>query len=508
MYSSEDRLRAVELYIKYDCSAMAVVHELGYPSRGLLKSWHAEYVANGGMLEERSMARYSDEQKRAAVDHYIAHGRCNARTRRALGYPKCGTLLAKWVEELEPGALKPRRAVKFFTSEQKRAAVVDLESRRVAAREIADAHGVGRCTLYSWKRELLGGKDAGMREAESVDPDGHEELEESVKALKDQVRRLELERDILEGTIEILKKDPGADPSALTNREKAELIGALRDRHMLKDLLSALEMPRSSYQYQAAAMGRPDKYAGLRSRVRESFGESGSAYGYRRVYLDLYDEETGAAASEKVIARIMREEGLVAKSPGRRRGYSSYAGEISEAPANIVARDFHAGAPNEKWLTDITEFRIPAGKVYLSPVIDCFDGLVVSFAASTSPNAELANSSLTGACATLADGEHPIAHSDRGCHYRWPGWISICEEHELIRSMSKKGCSPDNSACEGFFGRLKVEFFYGVDWSGVTVDEFIDELVAYIGWYNAKRIKLTLGGMSPLQYRRKLGLAA
>jgi len=127
---------------------------------------------------------------------------------------------------------------------------------------------------------------------------------------------------------------------------------------------------------------------------------------------------------------------------------------------------------------------------------------------STSPNAELANSMLEAACSTLGKGERPRIHSDRGCHYRWPGWVKICEENGLERSMSKKGCSPDNSACEGFFGRLKNEAFYGEDWSGWSIEEFMSEIDAYIRWYNERRIKLTLDGMSPVEYRESLGLMA
>jgi len=158
-------------------------------------------------------------------------------------------------------------------------------------------------------------------------------------------------------------------------------------------------------------------------------------------------------------------------------------------------------------LTDITEFHIPAGKVYLSPIIDCFDGLPVSWTISTSPNAELVNTMLDEAILSLGEDEKPIIHSDRGCHYRWSGWIERMEKAMLTRSMSKKGCSPDNSACEGFFGRLKNEMFYGYSWTGVTIGQFIGELDKYIKWYAEKRIKLSLGGMSPLDYRRSLGLA-
>lgn len=131
-----------------------------------------------------------------------------------------------------------------------------------------------------------------------------------------------------------------------------------------------------------------------------------------------------------------------------------------------------------------------------------------SWTIGTSPDAELVNTMLDNAINTLAEGEHPLIHSDRGCHYRWPGWLSRMEQARLQRSMSKKACSPDNAACEGFFGRLKNEMFYNRSWQGVSIEDFIDILNRYIYWYNEKRIKMSLGGMSPLQYRRSLGLTA
>ena len=125
----------------------------------------------------------------------------------------------------------------------------------------------------------------------------------------------------------------------------------------------------------------------------------------------------------------------------------------------------------------------------------------VSWTVGTSPNAKLANTMLKQAIKTLKPGEHPIVHSDRGCHYRWPEWIKITEETGLIRSMSKKGYSPDNSACEGFFGRIKNEMYYNRDWSKTSIKEFILILDKYLHWYNEKRIKISLGGLSPVEYR-------
>jgi transposase InsO family protein len=203
----------------------------------------------------------------------------------------------------------------------------------------------------------------------------------------------------------------------------------------------------------------------------------------------------------------MNEEQLVVYVTRRRR-YSSYLGEISPAVENLVNRDFQAEAPNQKWLTDITEFHIPAGKVYLSPVIDCFDGLVVSWAIGTRPDAALVNAMLDDAIDTLVEGDRPLVHSDRGAHYCWPGWLSRIEDAKLIRSMSRKGCSPDNAACEGFFGRLKTEIFYPRDWRTTTLEQFMEEIDTYIRWYNEKRIKLSLSALSPLEYRASLGIAA
>lgn len=218
-------------------------------------------------------------------------------------------------------------------------------------------------------------------------------------------------------------------------------------------------------------------------------------------------KESNMCISEKVIRRLMKEENLVVKTIKKKK-YNSYMGKISPAVDNLIKRDFHSDKPNAKWLTDITEFHIPAGKIYLSPIIDCFDGLPVSWTIGIHPDAELVNTMLDNAIASLKESEKPIIHSDRGAHYRRPGWIERMKEAGLTRSMSKKGCSPDNSACEGFFGQLKNEMFYCRDWKDVSIDKFIDILDAYIHWYAEKRRKLSLNGMSPIQFRKSLGLIA
>lgn len=294
------------------------------------------------------------------------------------------------------------------------------------------------------------------------------------------------------------------------------MVEALRGRWSLRELLAAVGMAKSSYEYAKGALARGEgpERAAAREAVRAAFEESGGTYGYRRIYAQASSGAgPDAGIGEWTVRSIMRQEGLAARTPKRRRRYSSYAGEISEAPGNLLRDEdgkhhFGADRPNELWVTDVTEFRIPAGKAYLSPIVDCSDGMPVSWPSSTSPDAEMSSSSLLGACRQLREGEHPKMHSDRGCHCRWPGWLRICEEHGLVRSMSRKGCSPDNARAEGFFGRLKVEFFYGQDWSGAAMEEFMGRLDAYLRWYRDGRLKSDLGYRSPAQYRRDLGLAA
>ena len=223
--------------------------------------------------------------------------------------------------------------------------------------------------------------------------------------------------------------------------------------------------------------------------VSEDIGYSrASIYQWRKRYLK---EGTLGLMNHKNITPGTLVEGSVSST-------DISSDEINQLKAQIQA--------NEKWLTDITEFAIPSGKVYLSPIVDCFDGLLVNWNISTSPDALLVNSMLDNAAKLLSVGEKPIIHSDRGVHYRWPGWIDRMEKNGFIRSMSKKGCSPDNSACEGVFGRIKNEMFYNADWSGVNISEFIGILNDYLYWYNEKRIKKSLGYLSPIEYRHRLGL--
>lgn len=203
----------------------------------------------------------------------------------------------------------------------------------------------------------------------------------------------------------------------------------------------------------------------------------------------------------------MAEGDLVAHVPRRRR-YSSYEGETTPAPGNLVNRDFTAKSPNEKWLTDITEIKARDGKVYLSPMIGCHDGTTRRVHRRVQSQRGARQQDARQGRGNAAGGAKPLVHSDRGCHCRWPGWLELMERYGLTRSMSTKGCSPDNAAAEGFFGRMKTESVYPEHWEERTRDEVLVLIGDYIHWYNHERIKQSLGWMSPGQYRQSQGMAA
>jgi transposase InsO family protein len=318
-----------------------------------------------------------------------------------------------------------------------------------------------------------------------------------------------MEVDVLKETMGLSEKDHGVDFDGLTNMERFVVANALSDRWPAGDLCALVGLPRSCYYYHLSRQPmRAVKAEARRAKgeaLRMVFEQNWEAYGYRRLCDAM--NAGGEKVSEWLVRSLMGELGVHPRTP-RKRKYSSYMGQISPAVPNLLERDFHAVVPGVRLLTDITEFALANGRPCLSPVIDCYDGKVLAYTIGRHLAAALVNAMLEQLRAALPEGARPTIHSDQGCHYQWPGWIRLMKEYKWTRSMSRKGCSPDNSACEGFFGRLKNEMFHNHDYRDVTVDEFEKTLARYIEWYNTTRIKRSLGSRSPDQYRRSLGLIA
>lgn len=465
---------------------------------------------------------YSQEKKEVALKVFRQTNSVSG-TIQILGYPTRRQLY-NWIatENSPPKERKPLPRI-ANPPEHPRNPSLDVKINAIkrcfecgeSIKSVSEDIGYSRASIYQWRKRYLKEGTLGLMNNKNIPAEKLKEGTASaetmtvtlseVEEIKAQMLEMQMEIDVLKETIDVLKKDPGIDQTALNNREKAVIIDALKIKYSLPYLLKKLNLSKSSYYYQENALLQPDKYYSLRIHIKELFAENKCRYGYRRIHALLKRE--GMTISEKIVRRIMKEENLVVKIK-RTAKYNSYAGEITPAVPNEINRNFFAKKPNCKWLTDITEFAIPAGKVYLSPIVDCFDGLLVAWEIGLSPDATLVNTMLDEAISQLTLGEKPIVHSDRGVHYRWPGWIERMDMAGLTRSMSKKGCSPDNSACEGVFGRIKNEMFYNADWTGISISDFIDILNNYLVWYNESRIKKSLGYMSPMEYRRSLGLVA
>ena len=206
----------------------------------------------------------------------------------------------------------------------------------------------------------------------------------------------------------------------------------------------------------------------------------------------------GYTLNHKTVLKLMRI--LDLKGKQRKNGiYHSYKGEVGKIADNILKRDFHASKPFEKLTTDVTQFKVCGEKVYLSPVMDLYNREIVSYSISTSPNLWQIRDMLDGLFAKLPADASPVFHSDQGWQYQHAEYQRLLAEHNITQSMSRKGNCMDNGAMENFFGRLKVEMFYGEKFENVNV--FIDELKRYIDYYNYERISMKLKGMSPVQYR-------
>lgn len=249
-------------------------------------------------------------------------------------------------------------------------------------------------------------------------------------------------------------------------------------------------------------MERPDKYEEVKNIIQKIFDEHQGRYGYRRITLEL--RTRGIVLNHKTVRRLMNQMGL--KCLVRMKKYRSYRGQVGRIAPNILERDFQASNPNEKWVTDVTEFHLHGEKLYLSLILDLYNGEIIAFNVEKRPVYTLVSKMLDQAFDRLKNGETPILHSDQGWHYQMKQYQHALKERGIVQSMSRKGNCLDNAVIENFFGLLKSELLYLKEFE--SIEHFKQELENYIHYYNHKRIKVKLKGMSPVQYRTHAQVAA
>ena len=283
------------------------------------------------------------------------------------------------------------------------------------------------------------------------------------------------------------------------------VVTELRQKYKLTSLLKLANMPRSTYYYWLKALKKEDKYKDIKEEINNIFVENKGRYGYRRITLEL--KNRGYKINHKTVQRLMKQLGLISIVRPKRR-YNSYKGTIGKVAKNILKRDFKATKPNEKWATDITEFKVHNEKLYLSPIVDLFNGEIVSYNISRRPMFNQVVDMIEKAFSKIPNNTYLVLHSDQGWQYQMNQYQKLLRDKGVIQSMSRKGNCLDNACAENFFGILKSELFYVKEKEYNNVDELEKDIIEYIEYYNNKRIKGKLKGMRPVQYRIHSSLIA
>ena len=254
-------------------------------------------------------------------------------------------------------------------------------------------------------------------------------------------------------------------------------------------------MARSTFYYYLKRLGQPDKNASIKAEILAIYHQHKGRYGYRRITRVLKNK--GLKINHKKVSKLMQESGI--KSLVRAKKYKSYKGLQGAIAPNLLKRNFTARKPNQKWVTDVTEFTVAGKKLYFSPILDLYNGEIVSYTISNRPDFAQTMDMLRKALMRLPTGARPILHSDQGWQYQMNAYQHELRNRKIRQSMSRKGNCLDNAVMENFFGILKSELYYIQQFR--SYESLQQAIIEYVHYYNNDRIKLKLKGLSPVQYR-------
>lgn len=280
------------------------------------------------------------------------------------------------------------------------------------------------------------------------------------------------------------------------------MIEKLRREYKLELLLDIAKLPRATFYYHLKRLRKSDKYETVKAEIAAIFHENRGRYGYRRITDELHDR--GFVINHKTVQRLMRQLQLVCRV--RMKKYHSYKGEVGKIAANLLQREFEAEKPNQKWVTDVTEFSLLGQKLYLSPILDLCSRDIVSYSISDRPVLSMVTNMLDNAFKQIPDTANLILHSDQGWQYQHKQYQRMLKEKGIQQSMSRKGNCLDNAVIENFFGLLKTELLYLQKFE--SMEHFRVELIEYLDYYNNRRRKAKLKGLPPAIHRKQALSAA
>nr|WP_157123267.1 IS3 family transposase [Pandoraea vervacti] len=447
------------------------------------------------------MTKYDEAFKRRAVREYLDGGRGSRHVSQKYGVG-C-TVLRRWVNAYrEHGDAGLRKKHETYSAEFKMSVLQHMwhhelsYQRTCAVFDLREGNSVSR-----WERQYHEGGFEALKPRRKGRPPKMSQPKQPPQPTTpgDERAREDLLKEIeyLRAEVAYLKKLDELPPGqgADSAKEKAQAVSTLRERHPLGALLKIAGLARSTFYYQMTVAKAGDRHSVLKAKIAQVFAYHKGRYGYRRVTATL--RQNGTLVNHKTVQRLMAL--LRLKSLVRPKKYRSYRGEVGRIAPNLLARQFEAKRPNEKWVTDVTEFNVDGKKLYLSPVLDLYNGEIVAWQTSERPDFALIQGMLDKAFVRLAEGQAPMLHSDQGWAYQMRAYRERLAARGMSQSMSRKGNCLDNAAMESFFGTLKSECFRLAHFD--SVDQLRRAIAEYIRYYNHDRIKLKLKGLSPVQYR-------
>lgn len=437
--------------------------------------------AHGTEILRHKWTYYSPEFKIAAVRRVLIDSESSNQVSIELGLSNQGTL-SRWVKEfLENDCiiLEKKKGRKPHESQEQKICQGSRNGETDSGKRKA---GKTTGTPEEAERNIIH-KERILKKIKCLGPKaGPEEIVQAVTELRQETKRS------LAFILEAIKSDP-----------------------------SLPSLPRSDYYYYMSRKDPDWKYDELMNAIIRIFYEHKERYGYRRITLQLFRQ--GFTVNHKTVKRLMTKMGLYGKTP--RAKYRSYRGKMNGTTRNLLlakevdeishrtvyVRNFKTSAPDEKWTTDVSEFRISAGKLYLSPILDMHTSEIVSYNISRRPDFQQIEKMLDEAFEQREDLAGLILHSDQGWQYQMKQYRRCLQEHGIIQSMSRKGNCLDNCVMENFFGKLKNEMFYGHEYEFETLEELEQAIREYIDYYNNQRIQVRLKGLTPCEARNQaLGL--
>ena len=435
---------------------------------------------------------YPDEEKKIIVE-YFTQFKSATKVIEELGYPSLPSI-HRWVQEAGADASFLKRGT--FTMDERLKVIQKYIKNDYNTTKTALQYNNRPTTMSirNWIRDIINNDipNPNTRTMAGLSKEDIKKVKRKYRKMKNKLTETEQLRE----AIKILHRK-----SMLTTNDLIEAVDELLlyNNHNVSQACRIMNIPRGTYLYHKNRRERP-VYPLTRMLIRAIFYDSHETYGYRRIMYEL--DDMGCHCSERQVRKIMREEGLVPRLARHNRRPKPPITPDERACPNLINRDFKADEPARKLFTDVTQMKVGEQWLYVSTILDGFDGALVGSSVSLHPNAEFAVESLVKACEFMGDDVRgAIIHSDRGALYSSDLWVDACERYGLVRSMSARGCCGDNAMMEGYHGIMKNEFWHG-HWDKCRdINCVMKAYNNYVDFYNYKRKKTVLNGLTPIQYR-------